>query len=347
MSRFYGAVKFQADRSTNPVTLLSSEPEMQYVALRNINLVLQRRPEVLTQDMRVFFCKYNDPQYVKLEKLDIMVKLASEKNAEQVLSELKEYANEVDVDFVRRSVAAIGRCAIKIQAASDRAVDILLELVRGKVNYVVQEAVVALKDILRKYPHTYESVIPALCESIDLLDEPYSKASLIWMVGEYAELVDNAQSLLGSFLVNFREESATAQLQLLTATVKLFLKKPAQAQDTVQSVLQTASQLLENPDLRDRAYIYWRLLSTNPQAAKVKLISHSFRKFNVLTALPTQVVVLSEKPPIESEKAQLSESLLNELIANLGSIASVYHKPVALLGGTGVAVIRGVGFVII
>lgn len=73
------------------VTLLSSEPEIQYVALRNINLILQRRPEVLTQDMRVFFCKYNDPQYVKLEKLDIMVKLASEKNVEQVLSELKEY----------------------------------------------------------------------------------------------------------------------------------------------------------------------------------------------------------------------------------------------------------------
>jgi AP-1 complex subunit beta-1 len=63
---------------------------MQYVALRNINLVLQRRPEVLTQDMRVFFCKYNDPQYVKLEKLDIMVKLASDKNVDQVLSELKE-----------------------------------------------------------------------------------------------------------------------------------------------------------------------------------------------------------------------------------------------------------------
>lgn len=43
--------------------------------------------------MRVFFCKYNDPPYVKMEKLEIMVKLASEKNAEQVLSELKEYVD--------------------------------------------------------------------------------------------------------------------------------------------------------------------------------------------------------------------------------------------------------------
>ena len=50
----------------------------------------------------MFFCKYNDPIYVKLEKLDIMIALASERNIDQVLLELKEYATEVDVDFVRK-----------------------------------------------------------------------------------------------------------------------------------------------------------------------------------------------------------------------------------------------------
>lgn len=33
----------------------------------------------------------------------------------QVLAELKEYATEVDVDFVRKAVRAIGRCAIKVE----------------------------------------------------------------------------------------------------------------------------------------------------------------------------------------------------------------------------------------
>lgn len=58
--------------------------------------------------------KYNDPIYVKLEKLDIMIRLASQANIAQVLGELKEYATEVDVDFVRKAVRAIGRCAIKV-----------------------------------------------------------------------------------------------------------------------------------------------------------------------------------------------------------------------------------------
>lgn len=52
--------------------------------------------------VQVFFCKYNDPLYVKMEKLEVMIRLASEKNIDQVLLEFKEYAQEVDVDFVRK-----------------------------------------------------------------------------------------------------------------------------------------------------------------------------------------------------------------------------------------------------
>lgn len=72
------------------VTLLSSPPEVQWVALKNINLLLQKRPDILSNEMRVFFCKYNDPLYVKVEKLEIMVRLASENNVDALLSELKE-----------------------------------------------------------------------------------------------------------------------------------------------------------------------------------------------------------------------------------------------------------------
>ena len=75
------------------VTLLSSPPEVQWIALRNINLLLQKRSDILSNEMRVFFCKYNDPLYVKVEKLDIMVRLANEHNVDALLSELKEYVS--------------------------------------------------------------------------------------------------------------------------------------------------------------------------------------------------------------------------------------------------------------
>uniref|UniRef100_A0AAY4E056 AP complex subunit beta n=1 Tax=Denticeps clupeoides TaxID=299321 RepID=A0AAY4E056_9TELE len=289
------------------VTLLSAEPELQYVALRNINLIVQKRPEILKHEMKVFFVKYNDPIYVKLEKLDIMIRLASQANIAQVLAELKEYATEVDVDFVRKAVRAIGRCAIKVEQSAERCVSTLLDLIQTKVNYVVQEAIVVIKDIFRKYPNKYESVIATLCENLDSLDEPEARAAMIWIVGEYAERIDNADELLESFLEGFHDESTQVQLQLLTAIVKLFLKKPTETQELVQQVLSLATQDSDNPDLRDRGYIYWRLLSTDPVAAKE--------------------VVLAEKPLISEETDLIEPTLLDELICHIGTLASVYHKP--------------------
>lgn len=55
-----------------------------------MNVVLLCRADILKNEMKVFFVKYNDPIYVKLEKLDIMIRLSNQQNIAQVLAELKE-----------------------------------------------------------------------------------------------------------------------------------------------------------------------------------------------------------------------------------------------------------------
>lgn len=313
------------------VTLLSAEAEIQYVALRNIEVIVDRWPDVscllpcrwrckgsehplpwplqvLSSEVKVFFCKYNDPVYVKMEKVDLMVRLASPANIEQVLLEFKEYASEVDVDFVRKSVRAIGRCAIAIEGAAQLCVSVLLDLIRQKVSYVVQEAIVVIKDIFRRYPNQYEAVLTDLCEHLDSLDEPEARASMIWIIGEYSDRIDNAEDLLAMFLEAFPEEPPVVQLQLLTATVKLFLRKPTEGpQSMIQLVLSNATSETDNPDLRDRAYIYWRLLSTDPEVAKD--------------------VVLSEMPVITGESDRMDRALLQSMLADIGTLASVFHRP--------------------
>lgn len=54
----------------------------------------------------------------------------------------------------------------------------------------------------------YESIIATLCENLDTLDEPEAKASMIWIIGEYAERIDNADELLEQFLETFPEETS-------------------------------------------------------------------------------------------------------------------------------------------
>lgn len=289
------------------ITLLNEQrSEIQYVALRNIRLLIAKQPTLLQNTIKHFFIKYNDPIYVKCEKLDILLALTNTKNIDKVLLELKEYATEIDVEFVRRAVNCIGRCAIKVDIAAEKCIQLLLELIQTKVQYVVQEAIVVIRDIFRKYPNRYESIISTLCDSLESLDEPEAKASMIWIIGEYADRIDNATELLENFLQSWNDETSNVQLTLLTAIVKLFLKVPEDSKELVGKILQIATNEVDNPDLRDRAYIYWRLLATDPEQA--------------------QHVVLAQKPPITDESYSLDPTLLDTLIKNIATLSSVYHK---------------------
>jgi len=71
--------------------------------------------------------------------------------------------------------------------------------------------------------------------------------------------------------------------------------------------LQAATAENDNPDIRDRAYVYWRLLSSDPQIAKN--------------------IVLSARPQISSTIPVLPGPLLDRLLPHLSTLASVYHKP--------------------
>lgn len=132
---------------------------------------------------------------------------------------------------MRRSIKAIGQAAVKIDAGAERCVNVLLDLIATRVSYVVQEAVVVMKvfsftyvpqlllisnfqDIFRRYPMTYEGVIPTLCANLDELDEPEAKASLIWIIGEYAKKIENADELLSIFVDSFTEESYSVRISL-------------------------------------------------------------------------------------------------------------------------------------
>jgi len=85
------------------------------------------------------------------------------------------------------------------------------------------------------------------------------------------------------------------------------LKQPESSQEMVQRVLKMATEESDNPDLRDRGYIYWRLLSSDPEAARQ--------------------VVLSEKPEITDDTFSLDASLLEDLMSQIATLSSIYFKP--------------------
>ena len=51
----------------------------------------------------------------------------------------RSYSTEADIEFVRASVHAIGRCALKVDSTVDKCSSVLLTLLQSKISYVVQE----------------------------------------------------------------------------------------------------------------------------------------------------------------------------------------------------------------
>lgn len=61
-----------------------------------------------------------------------------------------------------QAVRAIGRCAVSLERAAERCINVLLELIQTKVNYVVQEAIIVIKDIFRRYPNKCVLTLPLM-----------------------------------------------------------------------------------------------------------------------------------------------------------------------------------------
>ena len=95
-------------------------------------------------------------------------------------------------------------------------------------------------------------------------------------------------------------------MAIVTAAVKLYLKLEDEAEELVSQVLKLATDESDNPDLRNRGYIYWRMLSEDPEAAKQ--------------------IILCEKPPMHEDQNKIEPIIRDQLVNNLSMLSSVYYK---------------------
>ena len=175
--------------------------------------------------------------------------------------------------------------------------------------YVRGEALKALASLLRVFPAAKAQVVPFLgkfwrcvCHYGDAYDASSSsstsaatstlslfshysdgaagdtteaRAVVLWMIGEYGEDVPEAPYLLETAVRAYHEEhsSAALKLQLLTATMKLFFKRPPEVHPYLGTILALAIEDTGSQDVHDRALLYYRLLSATDVNAAQRIFS--------------------------------------------------------------------------
>ncbi|KAG5591952.1 hypothetical protein H5410_042466 [Solanum commersonii] len=251
------------------LTLVSSGgPEQSYAVLSHLHLLVMRAPYIFSADYKHFYCQYNEPFYVKKLKLEMLTAVANESNTYEIVTELCEYAANVDIPMARESIRAVGKIALQ-QYDVNAIVDRLLQFLEMEKDHVTAETLVLVKDLLRKYPQWSHDCIAVVGNiSSKNVQEPKAKAALIWMLGEYAQDMQDAPYVLESLIENWEEEhSAEVRLHLLTAVVKCFFRRPPETQKALGAALAAGVNDFHQ-DVHDRALLYYRLLQYNVSIAE-------------------------------------------------------------------------------
>lgn len=63
-----------------------------------------------------FFCRTDDPMYIKRSKLEILTAIADNTNAYEIVSELTEYVRDINPTMAKEAVKAVGRVALLVSS---------------------------------------------------------------------------------------------------------------------------------------------------------------------------------------------------------------------------------------
>ena len=297
--------------SNSLMSVLMSYPEIQYVLLRSLHAIVQKRPMLLDKDFKYFFVQYNDPIYVKLEKVDILYKLCDNKNFEVIIKEFTSYAlTETNSELIHKSVKYIGCVGYKFEKSLDICVESLSKIIENNNDEAISESIIVSRDLMRKYKgRALELINKISVELINSLSDQNAKSAALYILGDFCTMIPKSTEMITYFVDNFSnvEYSSKVRLQILNAGVKNFVNKPDESEEIVKLCLQKGAEESENPDIRDRAYIYWRLLEIDPDIAKDMMVS--------------------EKPPFDfTDEDDLEPDVVDDMICNMTNVSAVYLK---------------------
>lgn len=313
--------------STALVSLMSTPVEIQYVALRNIRIILDAFPNLLRKELRIFYVKFNDPLYVKIEKLDILLRLVpvdNLKHCQMLFNELKEYAKDFDHEFVTKAIQSISQLAIKVSNGGEDTNNKFLNMVMEEFVSIVQERE-EFRDILMRcvcdmlrydsdnnlIKETSKNELGAMISSWQDIDTIFTSdlgsCNYIWFITNYTN--ENLETKLEPLVEVFDELGSLTQMSLLMGVVKCH---NAVSSAFLQKILELCTTDVHDLDVRDMAMMYWRCLSIDNGD---QIINQLFDKHEI--------------PKLHSTLDHFSKETLQSLLQELSTLSSVYFKPIS------------------
>lgn len=212
------------------IALLRSPSDIQQVALYNIVQVCLTSPQHFTPYFRHFLIRSTEGPHIwtlKLEILTLIFPYTGKEIQELILAELDHFSKGHDSQLVRESVRAIGRCAqSSSDATSRRCLSLLLKQIRSTDQNLVGEAMEVIRHLIQRSPDDHRKTVIRLAKNLDSLTSPTARASIVWLVGEFAgQDPENsiATDVLRILVKGYPDESDEVRAQIILLGAKVYL----------------------------------------------------------------------------------------------------------------------------
>lgn len=257
--------------------LNSGNVELTYSLIVFIEKFLDDSKNVLSECYKSFFCRFKEPPYLKIRKIEVLPRLVTPQNFPEILEELRMYCSEVSSLVSFSSMKAIGQISKLDPEYFDRCVEKLEELLEIPEESIRANVLQVLELLdLRNYSRL-DNLLTVICSRTHL--QPTNESGCcanLFLIGEYGHLLDESPYLLEEFLENYLEECTDViRTYLLTAVMKLFLLRPAKCQHLLGRLLEVCAAS-RNKDLNSKAYNYYYLLKQGPKFAKEIVLNKRF-----------------------------------------------------------------------
>ncbi|KAK7609193.1 adaptin N terminal region-domain-containing protein [Phyllosticta paracitricarpa] len=214
------------------ISLLRSSPDVELIALHNVVRVCMARPEAFVKYTSHFLLRSTDsPQIwrLKLEILTLIFPHSPHHLQSLILAELAHFTGGHDAGLVREAVRAIGRCAQRSsdQRVAARCMRLLLSQISSPDARLVAEALEVVRHLIQRDPEAHRGTVVRLAKNLDTATSPAARASIIWLVGEFAS-VDPSNNIAADVLrilaKGYAGEAEESKLQILLLAAKVYLQ---------------------------------------------------------------------------------------------------------------------------
>ncbi len=226
---YLGTPEYVAMAAGPLIALLRSSPDVQEVALINIVALCLERPELFVRYATRFLVHGTDSKTLTCLKFEVLTLIFPHCEIfmkEMILSELRHFTRASDNELVQAAVQAIGRCAQHDPKGSARCMQLLFNQMSSPDGNLVAASVTVIRHLIQQAPQSHVKTVIRLAKSLDTTVNPEARASIVWLVGEFAGVggEDNiAPDVLRILAKNFADESEAVKLQIVLLAAKVYL----------------------------------------------------------------------------------------------------------------------------